>query len=297
MHISSLGFSSVFKHPPHVAPDEKSITFHDQVFPGSRHKTTEGRRRALCECEGWPLLDVWFVFPMTCRVDYDNIRHRFKYLRPKWCRESWRGASTGLRVPVLELPVSQVCLSAGCLSLTSDSRTELMATRGIERLLGARASWSESFHFQSPSVAVRVPLKGSCALTVKLENFLPPLHRHTAPANKCTIPQWSIARDIVHFPAILPYLVWVLIEWTRAWRNTVCVKEQSNKRLLISHATPNLPHPPTPTPLWKESFVRGVHLEQLCHTCFHVLLDYRAAGPVFEAPLLSLCLCAMHSGN
>lgn len=65
---------------------------------------------------------------------------------------------------------------------------------------------------------------------------------------------------------------------------------------LITHST----SPCSPTSTWwrQGSFVRGVHLEQLCHTCFHVLLDYRAAGSGFKAPpSLSLCLCAMHSGN
>lgn len=71
------------------------------------------------------------------------------------------------------------------------------------------------------------------------------------------------------------------------------------------------PSPPLFPSRWLESFVRGVHLEQLCHTCFHVLLDYRAASPSFEAPPLpsppsvpSLALAlplspcnAMHSGN
>lgn len=72
-----------------------------------------------------------------------------------------------------------------------------------------------------------------------------------------------------------------------------CVKEKKKIAyiFLISHTTHNLPLSPTPMPSWQESFVRGVHLEQLCHTCFHVLLDYRAAGPSFEAPPLPLSLC------
>ena len=49
--------------------------------------------------------------------------------------------------------------------------------------------------------------------------------------------------------------------------------------------TPIFLPPSAPIPSLQESFVEGVHLEQLCHTCFHVLLDYRAAGPGFEAAL------------
>lgn len=50
---------------------------------------------------------------------------------------------------------------------------------------------------------------------------------------------------------------------------------------LIAHS----PSPCSPTSTWRRqrSFVRGVHLEQLCHTCFHVLLDYRAADSGFKA--------------
>lgn len=43
----------------------------------------------------------------------------------------------------------------------------------------------------------------------------------------------------------------------------------------------------TPSRVSQESFVRGVHLEQLCHTCFHVPVDYRAAALVS----LSLFVC------
>lgn len=75
---------------------------------------------------------------------------------------------------------------------------------------------------------------------------------------------------------------------------------RSGSAFIFSHFTPSLACvtlPPSPRDAsQQEPFVRDVHLEQLCHTCFHVLLDYRAAGRGFEAPLF-LCLCAMHSGN
>lgn len=79
-------------------------------------------------------------------------------------------------------------------------------------------------------------------------------------------------------------------------KKMVCMNEWKKKKtgyiFLISHTThTTFPISPPPPPLWQESFVRGVHLEQLCHTCFHVLLDYRAAGPSFEAPPLPLSLC------
>lgn len=57
---------------------------------------------------------------------------------------------------------------------------ELMAARGIDRLLGVLASCSESFHFQSPSVAVGGLHHGPYASTdSQAENFVLDVHCYT----------------------------------------------------------------------------------------------------------------------